>query len=154
MTDQTWSRWYNDPAGIGQALNPGMEAHELAAQQGNKTYLYKLTVPVLGARCNLTTFYRRDKADGTKVLFHSSQGNEGLRASCAHLHNNDTFMNNRLTYMAWKPYNGGMEITHIVKVNPGGNWLERNAANLFMSKAAGGLLNIVRYLEDGTISGK
>ena len=52
--------------------------------------------------------------------------------------------------MAWKPYDGGMELTHIVKMDPAGS-----IPGFIKNKAAARMQNslqfIVGYVKDGTI---
>ena len=52
--------------------------------------------------------------------------------------------------MAWKPYDGGIEITHVVKMDPAGSipgFIKNKAA----SRMTNSLQFIVNYVRDGTI---
>ena len=105
---------------------------------------------VISNRSTLTTFYSHTKEDGTEVLFHSSKGNEELVTANSAQIGSDVVTNNVLTYMAWKPYEGGMELTHIVKMDPNGmipGFIKNKAA----TRMANSLQIIVNYCRDGTI---
>ena len=101
-------------------------------------------------RSNLTTFYRCQKKDGTKFLINSSQGNEARVAQHKGQIGKDVVINNELTYMAWKPYDGGMELTHIVKVDPCGS-IPSFIKNKAATRLANSLQVIVNYVRDGTV---
>ena len=73
-------------------------------------------------RSTLTTFYRHTKEDGTEIIFHSSQGNEILNKVYAGLIDGDVLTTNYLTYMGWKPFDGGIDLMHIVKIDANG-WI-------------------------------
>ena len=101
------------------AVNNKLTRIELPDDDGHKVRLLKMKMPMMITnRSTLTCFYRREREDGTKLVFHSSRGNEELIAANADQIGGDVVTNNALTYMAWKPYEGGMEITHIVKMDP------------------------------------
>ena len=51
--------------------------------------------------------------------------------------------------MAWKPYDGGMELTHIVKMDPAGS-IPGFIKNKMAKRMANGLLILVDYLQTGT----
>ena len=46
---------------------------------GHRVRLLKMAMPMfISNRSTLTTFYSDEKEDGTKVILHSSRGNEAL----------------------------------------------------------------------------
>ena len=81
---------------------------------------------------------------------HSSVGNEALIEANQNLIDGDVIASNFITYMAWKPYDGGIYIEHIVKMDPNGmipGWLKNKAA----TRTARNLQMITDYLMNGTI---
>ena len=113
--------------------------------------LLKMAMPMLiSNRSTLTTFYNHTKEDGTQVIFHSSQGNEELIAANAGQIGSDVITNNVITYMSWKPYEGGMELTHVVQMDPNG-MIPAFIKNKAATRMANTLQVIVNYVRDGTI---
>ena len=151
LTEQQWETWSADPSVVSAAVNPKLTRIELPDDEGHKVRLLKMKMPMMITnRSTLTTFYRQEKEDGTKLLFHSSKGNENLIAANADQIGSDVSTNNVLTYMAWKPYEGGMDLTHIVKMDPAGSipdFIKKKAA----ARLANSLQIIVNYVKDGTV---
>ena len=105
---------------------------------------------MISNRSTLTTFYETTKSDGFEVLFHSSQGNEALIEANQAQIGSDVVTNNVLTWMEFKPYDGGIELKHIVKMDPNGmipGFIKDKAAK----RLANTLLIIVDYLQNGTV---
>ena len=68
----------------------------------------------------ITTFYEHESADGYRIVLHSSKGNERLVESRRAQIGKDEIANMILTYMAAKPYDGGMELNQIVSLDIAG----------------------------------
>ena len=105
---------------------------------------------LISNRSTLTTFYRHEKEDGTKVICHSSRGNDALVEANQALIDGDVVANNFITYMSWKPYDGGLELQHVVKIDPAGmipDFIKNKAA----ARLASTLLIIVDYVQNGTV---
>ena len=151
LTEDQWQQWATDPTVVAIAVNQKLTRIELPDDEGHKVRLLKMKMPMMiSNRSTLTTFYRKDCEDGTKVIFHSSQGNEELIAANADQIGSDVVTNNALTYMAWKPYEGGIEITHIVKMDPQGS-IPEFIKNKAAARLANSLQIIVNYVRDGTV---
>ena len=121
LTAETWARWQEDPTVIAAAINDKLTRVELPDVDGLKVRLLKMKMPmIISNRATLTTFYRHTREDGTEVLLHSSQGNEALIEQNSSEIGWDVVTNNVITYMAWKPFDGGFDITHISKLDPNG----------------------------------
>ena len=64
---------------VAAAINPKLTRIELPDDDGHVVRLLKMKMPMMVTnRATLTTFYRKELEDGTKMLFHSSRGNEEL----------------------------------------------------------------------------
>ena len=136
---------------VAAAINQKLTRVELPDDDGHVVRLLKMKMPMMITnRATMTVFYRKELEDGTKLIFHSSKGNEELVAANSGQIGGDVVTNNVLTYMAWKPYDGGMELTHIIKMDPAGS-----IPGFIKNKAAARMTNslqfIVNYVKDGTI---
>ena len=79
LTEEQWQAWNADPTVVAAAVNQKLTRIELPDDDGHVVRLLKMQMPVMiSNRSTLTCFYRREKEDGTKLLFHSSKGNEEL----------------------------------------------------------------------------
>ena len=101
-------------------------------------------------RSTLTTFYEHTKEDGTKIIFHSSKGNEALCEANADKIDGDVITNNVLTYMSWKVVEGGLYIEHIVKMDPAGS-IPSFIKNKGAERMAGAVMLLVDFLQNGTV---
>ena len=128
---------------------------DFSGENRHQNYLLKAKVPyflsyVMSNRSTMTTYYRRTLDDGTETMFHSSRGNENLCRINADKIGDDVVTNNVLCYFAYKPYEGGMELTHILKADPSGSipeYLKQRAA----TRATKSLQTVVNFCRDGTI---
>ena len=105
---------------------------------------------MISNRSTLTTFYEFEKEDGTKIVLHSSMGNEALVQANNKQIGKDVVTNNVITFMSWKPYDGGIYFEHIVKMDPCGmipGWLKKKGA----TRTTRNLQMIIDYLVNGTI---
>ena len=119
LTEEEWDGWVRDPTVVSEACNSRLTRIELADDEGKVVRLMKMSMPMLiSNRSTLTTFYRYEKEDGTKVVMHSSRGNEKLIEANASQIGKDVINNNIITYMSYKPYEGGIELAHIMKMDP------------------------------------
>lgn len=75
---------------------------------------------VVSNRSTLTTYYWCPQEDGTDIIFHSSCGNENLVEAHASSIGNNVVSNMVLSYFSYKPYESGIELTHILKYDPKG----------------------------------
>ena len=84
---------------------------ELPDDEGHMTRLLKMKMPMfVSNRSTLTTFYEQAREDGWECKLHSSKGNEALCETNSGQIDGDVITNNALTYMAWKPFEGGYDI--------------------------------------------
>ena len=151
LTEEIWDKWSQDPTIVAAAVNPKLTRVELPDDEDHKVFLLKMKMPMLiSNRSTLTTFYRHTKEDGTKLVFHSSKGNESIIEANQDKIDGDVVTNNVLTWMSFKPYEGGMELRHIVKMDPAGmipDFIKNKAA----ARMANTLHVITNYVKDGTI---
>ena len=79
LTEEQWETWRADPTVVAAAINAKLTRIELPDDEGHRVRLLKMKMPMLiSDRSTLTTFYEHTKEDGTKVMMHSSKGNEDL----------------------------------------------------------------------------
>ena len=77
LTEETWSRWEQDPLAVATAINPKLTLHALPDDEGHRMARLHMKMPmVISNRSIVTCFYRTERADGFKVVCHSSRGNE------------------------------------------------------------------------------
>ena len=119
LTEEVWDGWVRDPTVVSAACNQRLTRIELADDEGKVVRLLKMKMPMMiSNRSTLTIFYRYEKEDGTKVVLHSSRGNEQLIEANSSLIGSDVMNNNIITFMSYKPYEGGIELAHIIKMDP------------------------------------
>ena len=58
--------------------------------------------------------------------------------------------NNIITYMDWKPYEGGIRLQHLIKMDPQG-MIPTMMANKASDRMTKNLSMIVDYLKNGTV---
>ena len=122
LTEEQWSQWTASPTIVAAALNPKLTRIELPDDEGHKVVLLKMKMPmVISNRSIVTTFYEHTKEDGTKLIFHSSRGNEEIAAANADKIGKDVVGNNVITHMSFKPYEGGIELQQCVQMDPAGS---------------------------------
>ena len=64
---------------VAAAINQKLTRIELPDDDGHVVRLLKMKMPMMVTnRSTMTVFYRKELEDGTKLLFHSSKGNEEL----------------------------------------------------------------------------
>ena len=99
--------------------NPKLTRIELPDVEGHKVNLLKMPMPYpIAGRSTLTIFYPYEKEDETKVVISSSKGNEQLVEANQELIGKDVENINHITYTSSKTYEGGIELVHIVKMDP------------------------------------
>lgn len=82
LTEEQWGKWAADPTVVAVACNSRLTRIELPDDEGHKVRLLKMKMPlVISNRSTLTTFYEHEKEDGTRIIMHSSRGNEALVAA-------------------------------------------------------------------------
>ena len=114
LTLEQWEQWRQDPTAIACAVNDKVTREILPDDEGHRVIHIKLKMPlVISNRSMITCFYETEKEDGTKVIFHSSRGNEDIVAANAAKIKKDVVANNEITYMSWKPYDGGIELNQL-----------------------------------------
>ena len=151
LTEEQWEAWVTDPTIVSVACNQRLTRIELPDDEGKAVRLLKMNMPMLiSNRSTLTTFYRYEKVDGTKVVVHSSRGNEQLVEANAGQIGSDVINNNIITYMGYKPYEGGMELAHIIKMDPQG-MIPSYIKNKATTRLTTSLKIIVAYVKDGTV---
>ena len=140
-----------DPPAVVAVINNRMTYEYLEDDQGHKVVHMKMKMPlILSNRSIVTCFYRQSKDDGTKELFHSSKGNEAIAEARASQIGSDVIATNHITYFSWKPYEGGMELRSVMKMDPNGS-IPSMIKNKMGSRMAGGLKIMVDYLQNGTV---
>lgn len=111
FTEEHWNSWKHDPIQVQLAMNDRLMATRLAEVADYKCYHLQMRMPMMiSNRSILTCFYEHLTSEGYRVVLHSSQGNEDLVESRRHHIGKDVVANNIITYMASKPYEGGMEL--------------------------------------------
>ena len=133
-------------------MNPArLSSIALPDDQGCKMFHIKMKMPMMiSNRSIITCFYEHELEDGTKLKFHSSQGNESaVEAQRAEI-GKDVIGINEITWFSWKPYDGGLELKQIMKMDPAG-MIPGFVKNKIAKRAAGGLLLLVDYLKTGAI---
>ena len=151
ITEEQWNVWKQDPTVVAATLNQKLTRIELPDDEGHRVRLLKMKMPMLiSNRSTLTTFYDHTKEDGTQIILHSSKGNEALNAANEAQIDGDVITNNELTYMSWKPFEGGIYIEHIVKMDPNGS-IPTFIKNKGAERMASNAMILVEYLVNGTI---
>ena len=149
LTLEQWEQWRRDPTHVGTQLNGKLQREFLPDDEGHKVVLLKMKMPlVISNRSIVTCFYEIEKEDGTKIIMHSSRGNEEIVAANAAKIGKDVVGNMAITYMSWKPYEGGIELQNIVMMDPAGSipdFLKKKMAK----RMANGLDILVKYLQTG-----
>ena len=108
---------------------------------------------MISNRSILTCFYEHETEDGYRVVLHSSQGNESLIESRRHHIGKDVIANNIITYMASKPYEGGMELNQVIALDIAGmipDFIKKKIAKRLANVG----LQIADYVMHGTIPEK
>ena len=149
LTLEQWEQWRQDPTLVATQLNPKLQRELLPDDEGHKVILLKMKTPlVISNRSIITCFYEAEKEDGTKIIFHSSRGNEEIAAANAAKIGKDVIGNNAITYMSWKPYEGGIELQNLTEMDPCGSipdFIKKKMAK----RMANGLQILVDYLQTG-----
>ena len=105
---------------------------------------------VVSNRSTLTTYYWSPQEDGTEKIFHSSRGNENLVSEHAESIGRNVVSNMVLSYFSYKPYEGGIELTHILKYDPSGT-IPEYMKQKQVGRTMRSLKTVVDYCRDGTI---
>ena len=106
---------------------------------------------IISNRSIITVFYEYEKEDGTKVVIHSSQGNDEIAASCS-LVGWNVIANNVCTETAYKPCEDGIgvEITMLVSMDPCG-MIPGFLKNKIAARIGNAALVMGDYLRDGKV---
>ena len=108
-----------------------------------------MQMPVMiSNRSIVTCFYDAEKEDGTKIKMHSSRGNDEIARANAAKIGKDVIGNMGITYMSWKPYEGGIELQNLVEMDPAGS-IPGFIKTKMAKRMANGLLVLVDYLQTG-----
>ena len=151
LTAEQWALYAADPTVVSSAVNQMLTRIELPDDEGCTVRLLKMKMPMMITnRSTLTTFYRHTKEDGTEIIFHSSQGNEVLNQVNASLIDGDVLTTNHLTYMDWKPFDGGIDLRHIVKLDANG-WIPDLVKQSALGRMSNSVQIMVAYIKDGTV---
>merc|ERR1712110_508043 len=151
LTAEQWARWEADPTEVAAAVNPKMSRTVLPDDDGHQARILKMKMPwPISDRSTVTVIAKHEKADGTKVLVHSSKGNDHICEANAKTIGKDVISNNMVTYMEYKAFEGGFDLRQVVKVDAAGSipgWIKSKAA----SRMCSGPMIIVDYLQNGTV---
>ena len=149
LTLEQWEQWRQDPTLVSTQLNNKLQRELLPDDEGHKVVLLKMKMPlVISNRSIVTCFYEAEKEDGTKIIMHSSRGNEEIAAANAAKIGKDVIGNNEITYMSWKPYEGGIELQNLTMMDPAGSipdFLKKKMAK----RMANALQILVTFLQTG-----
>ena len=95
-----------------------MQRIELPDDEGHWIRLMKMSMPMfVSNRSTVNCLYRHQKADGTKCITISSRGNDEIAQANMNLIGSDTINNNIVTQMSWKPFDGGMDLSFVIKMD-------------------------------------
>ena len=149
LTEAQWETWRQDPSGMATQINNKMTRTVLPEDDGHKVVLMKMKMPMMITnRSIVSCFYEHQREDGWKVLLHSSQGNDHIVAANKSAIGKDVVADMVITYYAWRPYEGGLEIWHINKMNPAGS-IPDFLKNKMAKRMANGVLNLVNFIKTG-----
>jgi len=149
LTEEEWNRWRDDPTAVTLQLNSNASRVLLPDDHGHKIVQLKMKMPLMiSNRSIVTCFYDHETEDGWKMKFHSSQGNEHIVEANAASIGKDVVASNIIVYFQWRPYEGGMEIWHVQRMNPNGS-LPDMFKKKMGKRMANVLLDIVAYLKSG-----
>ena len=105
---------------------------QLEDSEGCKVYHMKQKLPmIISNRSIITCFYQDELEDGTKILIHSSKGNEAITQSRSAEIGSDVVADMIIAYWAFKPYDGGFEIVACLSMDPAGwiiEWVKKKMA--------------------------
>ena len=79
-----------------------------------------MKMPMLIANRSLVSCVYNLTSGDSKVLIHSSLGNEDIVKSIKAQIGKDVVARNIVTYMSWQPYEGGLELHWLSKMDPAG----------------------------------
>ncbi len=112
-----------------------------------------MKMPVMiSNRTMITCWYEAQGDDGWKKKFHSSKGNEQITADAAAAIGKDVVGTIHVAYYAWKPYEGGMEIKFVNKVDPNGS-IPDMIKNKMAKRMSNGVMHLVNFLKTGAKPG-
>ena len=152
MTVENMEIWRADPTVIQVACNSRLEREELPEVEGHRCFHLVMSMPMMiSNRSIITVFYGFEKEDGTKVVIHSSQGNDDIATSIADKIGSNVIANNICTQTTYKPCDdGGVEITMLVSMDPAG-MIPGFIKNTIAARISNAGLMMADYLRDGTV---
>ena len=143
--------YLEDTMTVNRAMNNRMTPEPMEDHQGHKMWHMKMTMPmIMSNRSLIACIYQADMADGWKAVFTSSQGNEAQTAAHAEAIGSDVIANNIINFVAYKPYDGGMELKSVLAMDPAGS-----IPGFIKSKMGGRMANqlilLTDYLKNGAV---
>ena len=141
-----------DPMDIGTKINSRMTMIPLADDQGCKMFHIKMSMPlVISNRSVVTCVYKMpDQENGTKVMFHSSQGNEAQVEALQEEIGSDVVANMILSYWKFVPIEGGYDISWLQSLDPAG-MIPDFIKTKMGAKMASLPMQMFDYIQKGTI---
>ncbi len=112
-----------------------------------------MKMPILiSNRSMITCWYEAQDAEGWKKKLHSSMGNEQIVTDASASIGKDVLGTVHVAYYAWKPYEGGMEIKFVNKIDPNGS-IPDMIKNKMAKRMSNGVMHLVTYLKTGVKPG-
>ena len=106
---------------------------------------------ILANRSLIIAIYHAETSDGFKAIFTSSQGNEAQTEACAEKIGSDVVGNNIVNFLAYKPFDGGIELKNVMAMDPAG-MIPGFVKGRIGGRMANVLMLIVDYLRDGVVA--
>ena len=124
-----------------------MSSIDLPDDDGYSSTLFNIDMPLgLRNRSFISTYYRYEKQDGTKVVLSSTLGNEHLWEENADIVEDNIEFIEYITQVSYKPYDGGIEFEYVTHGDPQVLWVPKfiqRKAEDFMARS---LIHTVEYV--------
>ena len=126
-----------------------MTVTELEEDQGCKVMHAQIEMPMfVSNRSVVSCQYKGETADGFTYRIGSSQGNEAIIEAQADLIGDNVVANQIMSFLAFKPYDGGVELKSVAGTDLAG-MIPDMVKNKMASRQANRLKNLVGFLRDG-----
>ena len=152
LTEELFSRWTSDPFALGPQMNSKLTRVDLPDDEGHKLVHMRLKMPSLIAnRSMICCTYRYTQLnDNRKVIITSSHGNDEIVKARKKEIGKDVVANNFITYMGWLPYEGGLELHWLSKMDAAGS-IPKMIKNKVAKRVGRELQILVDYIMNGSL---
>ena len=152
LTEEMFARWTSDPFAVGPQMNHKLTRENLPDEDGHKLVQMRLKMPSLIAnRTLICCVYRYTELHNQrKVIITSSQGNEHIVKERKKEIGKDVVANNYITYMGWSPYESGLELHWLSKMDAAGS-IPKVIKNKVAKRVVRELQILIDFLMNGSL---